>query len=58
MCLGDQTTGKKSVKKEGASVCDVATMSLVDGDRSKSAELTSKRSADRPWTMRGVAPST
>jgi hypothetical protein len=51
MYLEDQTAGKKSVKNEGASVVwrDVATMSLADGDESKSAEVTSKRSADRPW---------
>lgn len=40
--LEDQTTGKKSVKNEGASIVwrDVATMSLADGDESKSAEVT------------------
>lgn len=50
MCLEDQTAGKINVKNEGASVVwrDVATMSLADGDRSKSAEVTSSGTTSAP----------
>ena len=59
MWFGKPGYGKKRVKDEGASVWgDVATMSLMDGDESKTAEHCVGRSAPpiEPWLSCGVAP--